>query len=146
MPKTQTNALIKARAKRSRKTTVDSPAKRDRQIAHAYLYQDDQPTHVLVPIEEYEHLMKADMARTAVAKLDQRDPQWVDADVLALRLAGERIVAARKAAGLTQKQLGQKLKLPQSQISRLERHPDRTTVRTLKRIAKALGVDVSALI
>jgi transcriptional regulator with XRE-family HTH domain len=45
-----------------------------------------------------------------------------------------------------QKQLTAKLKMPQSQISRIERNPNHTTVRTLKRIAKALGVEVSALI
>ena len=72
--------------------------------------------------------------------------EWVDADELRVQLAGERIAQARKAAGLTQKQLGEQLNLPQSQISRIERNPDHTTVRTLKRIAKALGVDVSALV
>jgi transcriptional regulator with XRE-family HTH domain len=33
----------------------------------------------------------------------------------------------------------------ESQISRIERNPDRTTVRTLKRIARALNVSVSSL-
>ena len=115
-------------------------------LAHAYVYQDDRPTHVLVPIGEYEQLIKADLAKSAVKKLNGKKTQWVDADALGIRLAGERIAVARKAAGLTQKQLGAKLKLPQSQISRIERRPDHTTVRTLKRIAKALEVDVSALI
>jgi transcriptional regulator with XRE-family HTH domain len=81
-----------------------------------------------------------------VPRLDDPEDQWVDADELRIQLAAERIAAARKAAGLTQKQLGEKLNLPQSQISRIERKPDHTTVRTLKRIAKALGVDVRALI
>lgn len=66
--------------------------------------------------------------------------------VFGKQLAGEQIAAARKAVGLTQKQLAQRLKLPQSQISRIERHPDHITIRTLKRVAKALRVDVSALI
>jgi ribosome-binding protein aMBF1 (putative translation factor) len=112
----------------------------------AYVYQGECPTHVLVPIEEYEEWVKADMAQRAVTKLNDKPTNWVDADVFALRLAGERLAAARKAAGLTQKQLGEKLNVPQSQISRIERRPDHTTVRTLKRIAKALNVDVSALI
>ena len=71
---------------------------------------------------------------------------WVDADDLALDLAADRIAKARKAAGLTQKQLADKLGLPQSQISRIERNPDRTTVRTLRRLAQALNVDVSKLL
>jgi transcriptional regulator with XRE-family HTH domain len=47
---------------------------------------------------------------------------------------------------LSQTQLGAKLNLPQSQISRIERNPDHTTLRTLKRVARALGVDVRALV
>lgn len=85
-------------------------------------------------------------ARTAVDWLDRGDVDFIDADQFARELAGERIAKARKAAGLTQKQLGERLKLPQSQISRIERNPDHTTVRTLKRIAKALRVDISALV
>ena len=107
----------------------------------------EQPTHVLVPIDEYEELVKASMVERAIATLhDDENVEWIDADDLALEFAAERIVAARKAKGLTQKQLGAKLGLPQSQISRIERNPDHTTVRTLKRIARALGVDVSALV
>ena len=114
--------------------------------SHPYVLEDGQPTYVLLPIEEYEELIKTNMALSAIAKLNDKDSEWVDADDFALELAAERIARARKAAGLTQKQLGDKLKLPQSQISRIERNPDRTTVRTLKRIARALGVDVSALV
>ena len=72
--------------------------------------------------------------------------EWVDADVLAMRFAGERIAAARKAEGLTQKQLGAKLNLTQSQISRIEFRPDHNTVHRLKRVAKALGLDISVLV
>ncbi len=105
-----------------------------------------ETTHILLPIEEYDRLMLADMVQSVLSKMDDPDDQFVDAEVVALEFAAEKIVAARKAAGLTQKQLGAKLKIPQSQISRIERNPDRTTVRTLKRIAKALKVDVSALV
>ena len=108
--------------------------------------ENGNPTHVLVPLDEYELLVKASMVEKAIAQIERRDDELVNADDLALELAGERIARARKAAGLTQKQLGNKLSLPQSQISRIERNPDRTTVRTLKRIARALGVNVSALI
>ena len=102
--------------------------------------------YVLVPIEDYERMIESEMIDTAIRRLDDPDDQWVDAGQFALELAGQRIAQARKAAGLTQKQLGDKLKLPQSQISRIERNPDHTMVRTLKRIARALGVDVGALI
>lgn len=110
------------------------------------MIQNGEPAYVLVPVEEYERLVIASMVESAIAKLDDPDSEYVDADDFALELAAERIAKARKAKGLTQKQLGEKLNLPQSQISRIERNPDRTTVRTLKRIARALGVDVSALV
>lgn len=115
-------------------------------MSHAYVVHDGQPAYVLVPVDEYDSLTKASMAKSAVRKLKAKNTKWVDADELRVQLAGERIAQARKAAGLTQKQLGEQLNLPQSQISRIERNPDHTTVRTLKRIAKALGVDVSALV
>jgi ribosome-binding protein aMBF1 (putative translation factor) len=105
-----------------------------------------EPAYVLVPLDEYEEFVKASMVQSAIAKLKDPDAVYVDADEFALELAAESIAKARKAKGMTQKQLAAKLKVPQSQISRIERNPDRTTVRTLKRIAKALGVDVSALI
>ncbi len=100
---------------------------------------------VLVPIDEYERLTSGGMLASALDRLSD-DEGVVDADALALELVGQRIAKARKAAGLTQVLLGKKLNLPQSQISRIERNPDRTTVRTLKRIARALGVSVSALV
>lgn len=103
-------------------------------------------THVLVPIEEYERLVKAETVDKLLAKLEDPKTEWVDAGDFAIELATESVVKARKAAGLTQAQLAKKLGMPQSQISRIERNPDRTTVRTLKKIAKALRVDVSALI
>jgi len=86
------------------------------------------------------------MARGAFDKLEDPNVQWVDADDVAIEFATEELVKARKAARLTQKQLGQRIGVPQSMISRIERRPDRTTVRTLKRIAKALGVNVNVYI
>ncbi len=100
----------------------------------------------MMPIEEYQRLIEAIAAETASAEARGSRGQWVDADEFALTLAGERIAESRRAAGLTQKQLAAKLGVPQSQISRIERHPDQLTVRTLKRVAQALGVNVSALV
>jgi DNA-binding XRE family transcriptional regulator len=112
---------------------------------NVYLRHDGEPTHVVLPVDVYERLVKSEMALYAIAAEDD-EREWVDADDLAIELAAESVMKARKAAGLTQTQLAKKLGVPQSQISRIERNPDRTTVRTLKRIAKALRVDVSALI
>lgn len=108
----------------------------------------DGADYVLVAAEEYERLVAADAAKEAVGNLAQADKPaaWVEADELKLQVAADRIAAARKSAGLTQTELGRRLGLPQSQISRIERHPDQTTVRTLRRIARALDVDVRALL
>ena len=139
-------------SKRGGRRTVDRSHRRNGTAANTargsdgYIVQNGRTTHVLVPLEEYEELVKSSMVAAAIAKLEDNTTPWVDADELGLQLAGEKIAKARKAAGLTQKQLGAKLRIPQSQISRIERNPDHTTVKTLKRIAKALKVDVRALI
>lgn len=52
----------------------------------------------------------------------------------------ERLVTARKAAGLTQSQLAQKLGKPQSYVSKIERHERRLDVVEFVIVCKALGV------
>lgn len=101
---------------------------------------------VLVPESDYERIIVQEMVQEAISQIESgdKDADWMDADDFGLELAGEAIAKARKAKGWTQKQLGAKLGLPQSQISRIERNPDRTTVRTLKRVAKALGLNIRA--
>jgi HTH-type transcriptional regulator/antitoxin HipB len=135
-------------ARRMRRTNPVNTAhpSASRIVDHACIEQNGRPTHILVPIKEYERLVQAEMVEAAVMKPPSDSAQWVDADSLALQLAGERIAAARRAAGLTQKQLGAKLNVPQSQISRIEHHPDQLTVRTLKRVAEALAVNLAALL
>lgn len=110
------------------------------------LMQGDRATYVLLPIEEYERLMHERDVDRLLARVEDPSVKWVDADDLAIEFATESVVKARKAAGLTQAQLAKKLGMPQSQISRIERNPDRTTVRTLKKIAKALRVDVRVFV
>jgi UDP-N-acetylglucosamine 1-carboxyvinyltransferase len=110
------------------------------------LVQDGRTTHVVVPVDEYERLLLADMVQSALAKRDDPDTEYIDADDFGIELAAQSVAEARKAAGLTQKQLGEKVGIPQSQVSRIERRPDRTTVRTLRRLAKALKVDVGVFL
>ncbi len=55
------------------------------------------------------------------------------------------ICSVRRAKGWSQAELAKRAGMPQSQISRIERNSN-TTVRSLKRIASALGVSVSSLI
>ncbi len=114
-------------------------------VGASYVVQDDRPTHVIIPIEEYDRLMDAIEACQMVDELENPRTRWIKAPDAALELAGSWIARARKQAGLTQKQLAHRLRVPQSQISRIEKHPERSTVKTMQRIAKALGIDLAAL-
>lgn len=107
---------------------------------------DDNTTCVLVPVDEYERLVAFVEAHRLVDKLEDPKTAWVDFDEFKLQLAGNKLTEARKGRKMTQTQLADKLGVPQSQISRIERRPDQTTLRTLKRIAKALGVNVRSLV
>lgn len=98
-----------------------------------------------MPIEEYERLLSAAEAQELAVRLDDPKTNWVKAEDAALEIAGSWIAKARKRAGLTQKQLAARLRVPQSQISRIEKHPERSTIKTMKRIAAALGVDIATL-
>ncbi len=143
MPTKQTNRK-RRNGKAPRRASANGRIAR---TSHAFVIDEaGSTTHVLIPIEEYERLVVADMAQGAAAKLAAPDADWMDYDDFRLEEAANRIVKARKAAKLTQQQLGDKLGLPQSQISRIERNPDRTTIRTLRRIAKALRVDVGDML
>ena len=59
---------------------------------------------------------------------------------------GERIKAARKAAGLTQKALGEKCQMPDSQIRQYELGMVSPKIEQLRRIAAALGVGLDAFL
>lgn len=49
------------------------------------------------------------------------------------------LIAARKSAGLTQKQLAERMDASQSSIARLESGAVNTTIETLQRVAGATG-------
>lgn len=90
--------------------------------------------------------MRAIEAQELMADFDDPNVKWVPVDQAMMEIVGSWLAQARKKAGLTQKQLADRVGVPQSQISRIEKNPDRTTVRTMKRIAAALGVEVGELL
>ena len=59
---------------------------------------------------------------------------------------GEQIRSARKAAGLTQKALGDRCQMPDSQIRQYELGMVKPKLEQLQRIANALDIDVSLLL
>ncbi len=50
---------------------------------------------------------------------------------------------ARKAAGLTQGQVAERMKVNRSYVSRLETHPENIKIGTLSRYAQAVGMRVN---
>lgn len=59
---------------------------------------------------------------------------------------GSRIKEARKKAGLTQAQLGKKLKVSQQMIGQFENNKNSPTIPTLNKIADALNIPVLELL
>ena len=67
-------------------------------------------------------------------------------DQVTLELLSQSIRAYRLRNHLTQDELGQRLGVQKSQISKLERNASNVTIDTLRRVFKALNVDVKILL
>ena len=59
---------------------------------------------------------------------------------------GEKIRQARLKAGLTQKQLGEKLGISQAAVGQFEKNKSNPTIDTIKKFADALDCDISDLL
>lgn len=64
----------------------------------------------------------------------------------AYRELGDRLRAARLAKGLSQEAMAQRTGMPYRRYQALESGRINTTIRTLVRVADALGIDVWALV
>ncbi len=58
-------------------------------------------------------------------------------------LSSDLIYIARRRAALTQAELGRRLRLPQSQISRWERGEVEPSLETLQRVVRACGLELT---
>ena len=145
MPASKTSKTPKASRTRGTRASL-GVANRRVLSKPRYVIRNNRATHVLLTVDEYENLMNAAEAQELIAKLNDPSTKWIPAEQAFVQIAGSWIADARKKAGLTQKQLADKMGMPQSQISRIEKHPDRTTLRTMKRVAAALEIDISALL
>ncbi len=103
-------------------------------------------THAVIPFDDYVYLVALQAARDALPMLTDPNYEWITTEEMLTEFAAPRIAAAREKKGLTQKQLGAKLGMPQSQVSRMEKHPGSVTYRTLQRVAKALGIKVTDML
>ena len=103
-------------------------------------------THAVIPFNDYVYLLALQAARDALPLLSDPDYKWFTLEEVMTEFAAPKIAATREKKGLTQKQLGAKLGMPQSQVSRMEKNPASVTYRTLQRVAKALGVKINDML
>lgn len=104
------------------------------------------PEYVLVLRQEWERVMMRDMVQEGIRAIEDPNTEWISREDFITGFAAPNLARHRKAKGLTQKQLGVKMGVPQSQIARMERDPESVTYKTLKRVAKALGMSVTGLL
>jgi DNA-binding XRE family transcriptional regulator len=107
------------------------------------VFSGSEPTAVLVPFGAFQKL-RSEIESVVEDYLDakaieeaRRTPQE---EYEILNPTHAKIKQARLAAGLTQRQLAEKMAVKQPFIARLEKSDASPTVRTLKRIASALGL------
>lgn len=106
-------------------------------------------THVLVPVRDYERLTGTSAKAltppseqdidAAIATFESPATVWHDANEVFQSLVLEGIEHVRRGSGLNQTELGKRVGLSQSQISRLESDPENATLGMLRKIAAALG-------
>lgn len=101
----------------------------------------------MIPYEDVQTLRTLqDMADRAQHIVEDPGTEWLTIDEAKAAIAGIRIAQIRKERGMTQAQLGKLVGMPQSQISRLEKNPDASSLRQIRKIAKALGVSPKELL
>lgn len=96
--------------------------------------------------EEYEQILDLlDVFEAERVLADESDPvlKWEDVHGTLIK---NRIAQARKARGITQKELARRLKVKPSTVSRMEKKDARSRLDTLKKVAKALRCSVEDLI
>jgi len=100
--------------------------------------KDGKPEYVVVPYMDYLRLLeKAE---------DSED--LIPHEVVGLVIEKEfnLLKAWRKHLGLTQKEVAQRAGITQSALSQMERTASNNRTATLKKIAKALGIETSQLV
>lgn len=118
---------------------MDSQVIRDR---------DGKPIYALVPIEEYDRLLRAaeDLADLAVHEA-VRDQETVPAELVYRIMDGEnRVRVWRNYRGLSQDGLARRVDVSQAYLSSIETGKSDGSVRVLAAIARALEVDLDDLV
>ena len=101
---------------------------------------------VILTEAEYEQILDAlDVLEAERVLADEDDPvlKWEDVHG---SLIQNRIREARKARGITQKELARRLKITPTALRKMERENARHNLDAVKKISKALGCKVEDLI
>lgn len=100
------------------------------------LYVDGVATHVVMRVADFGVLMGAQedpLVRGALERMGRREGAVRECSV-------HEVGEARRSRGMSQRELGEKVGIPQSQVSRMERNASRCGVGTLEKVARVLGV------
>lgn len=84
-------------------------------------------------------------ARRAERNLKDRDAQWSSGETVMQGLVLCKLAEIRRERGLSQRAVAERAGIPQSHVSKIERNPERCTLRVLQRVAKALDVPMRDL-
>ncbi len=105
---------------------------------------------VAIPVEVWERIVEefedAATASRAKAIMDDAGDPIIPLEEGRRELFDNHIKKVRKRKGLTQVQLAKKLGISQGRVSEIEHLDYRPTIKTYRRIAKALGADITELI
>ena len=93
--------------------------------------------------EGFEDAAAASRAKAIMA--DASDPM-ISLEEGRRELFDNHIKKVRKRKGMTQVQLAKKLGISQGRVSEIEHLDYRPTIKTCRRVAKALGVDITKLL
>ncbi len=104
------------------------------------ILQDGKPAFAVIPWDKYQELIQ-----------NQRETEesdvWFPNEVVKANVRGDSLIKAwREYFKLTQQELAEKAGMKQSALARLENGNSRPRKATLKKIAKAMGLEVEQLI
>lgn len=112
--------------------------------------QGEQPEWAVIPYQEYLDLLEKAETLDDVAAYDKAvaaDEEWIPHEVVKSLAEGKNPIKVWRAyRGLTQHDLAEKTGLSQSYLAMMENGEREGTVKALKRIAKALDVDIDDLV
>jgi ribosome-binding protein aMBF1 (putative translation factor) len=89
----------------------------------------------------WKDLQSKNLSSMTIEERKEYDQAYAEAQLAAE--VGERIHAAREAAGLSQRELARRMGTSQAAIDRLESGGVGATLTTLQRVATALGLEVN---